>query len=124
MMVAAVIVRRQLSLAIDRAAEFAAPNDQRVVQQPALLQVLDQRGGRLIGVAALAGDLRWADIVLIPAAMEKLDEPHAALRQPAREQAIGGESAPACATPGHRGRTCVRARRETSVSSGTDVCIR
>ena len=43
MMVAAVVLRRQLALAVDRAAELAAPDDQRVVEQPALLQILDQR---------------------------------------------------------------------------------
>ena len=53
MVIAAVVVRRQLALRIDRAAEFAAPDDQRVVEQPALLQILNQRRGRLIGVAAL-----------------------------------------------------------------------
>ena len=37
MMVAAVVGRRELALAVDRAAEFAAPDDQRVVQQAALL---------------------------------------------------------------------------------------
>ena len=56
-MVAAVVVGRQLALAVDRAAELAAPDDQRVVEQAALLQVVDQRGGRLVGVLALAGDL-------------------------------------------------------------------
>ena len=51
MMIAAVVVCRQLALAIDRAAELAAPDDQRVVQQAALLQILNQRRRRLIGVA-------------------------------------------------------------------------
>ena len=36
-----------------RAAELAAPDDQRVVEQAALLQVLDQRGAGLVGVAAV-----------------------------------------------------------------------
>ena len=51
MMIATVIVGRQLALAIHGAAELTAPNDQRVVQQAALLQILHQRGRRLIGVA-------------------------------------------------------------------------
>ena len=38
MMVAAVVVGGQLALAVDGAAEFAAPHDQRVVEQPALLR--------------------------------------------------------------------------------------
>ena len=57
MMVAAVVVGRELALAVDRAAELAAPDDQRVVEQAALLQVLTSAARRLVGVAALAGDL-------------------------------------------------------------------
>ena len=40
----------ELALAVDRAAELAAPDDQRVIEQAALLQVLDQRGARLVAV--------------------------------------------------------------------------
>ena len=40
------------ALAIGRAAELAAPDHQRVLEHPALLQVLEQRGDRLIDVAA------------------------------------------------------------------------
>ena len=47
MVVAAVVVGGQRALAVDGPAEFAAPDDQRVVEQPALLQVGDQRGRRL-----------------------------------------------------------------------------
>ena len=68
MVVAAVILRRQGALAIDRPAELAAPDDQRIVEQAALLQVGDQRRGGLIGVAALAGDLLGEIGVLVPAA--------------------------------------------------------
>ena len=52
MVVAAVIFGGQRALAIDRAAEFSAPDDQGVVKQPALLQVGDQcrrRAGRCRG---------------------------------------------------------------------------
>src|SRR5881394_237879 len=52
-MVAAIVVLLDLALAIDRAAEFTAPNDKCVVQQTALLEVLDQGGARLVGVLAL-----------------------------------------------------------------------
>ena len=47
----------------------------------------------LVGVAALAGDLLGQVRVLVPAAMEELDEAHAALGQPAGQQAVGGEGA-------------------------------
>ena len=57
MMVAAVVVGRQPALAVDGSAELAAPDDQRVVEQPALLEVPDQCRRGAIGVAALAGDL-------------------------------------------------------------------
>ena len=36
-----------------RAAEFAAPDHQRIVQHAALLQILDQRRAGLIGVPAI-----------------------------------------------------------------------
>ena len=36
-----------------RPAELAAPDDQRVVEHPALLEVLDQRGAGLVGVLAV-----------------------------------------------------------------------
>ena len=45
-MVAAVVA----ALDHRRAAELAAPDDQRVVEQAALLEVLDQRGAGLVGV--------------------------------------------------------------------------
>ena len=51
MVVAAVVVARQLALAVDRPAELAAPDDQRVVEQPALLQVGDQGVAGLVDVA-------------------------------------------------------------------------
>ena len=47
--VAAVVVAGQRALAVDRPAELAAPDDQRVVEQAALLQVVDRarrRAGR------------------------------------------------------------------------------
>ena len=68
--------------------------------RPRCFRSRDQRGGGLIGVAALAGDLRGQVRVLVPAAVEELDEAHAALGQPARQQAVGGEGARAVATSG------------------------
>ena len=42
---------RPVALGHRRAAELAAPDDQRVVEHAALLQVLDQRGGGLVDFA-------------------------------------------------------------------------
>ena len=63
--------------------------------------------------------------MLVPAAVDELDEAHAALGQAAGEQAVAGEAA-----VDRRRRRAVQverllaARSERSVSSGTDVCMR
>ena len=88
MVVAAVVA----ALDHRRAAELAAPDDQRVVEQAALLQVLDQRRAGLVGVAR-SSFFRSADevAVLVPRLVEDLHEPHAPLDQPAGQQAVVGE---------------------------------
>src|SRR5689334_7109214 len=91
-MIAPVIGLGQLALAINRATEFPAPDDQRVVQQPALLQIMNERRSRLIGAPALESQIARQVVVLIPAAMIKLNETNAALGPPARQQAVGGVS--------------------------------
>ena len=92
-MIAAVVGRRQLALRVAGAAELAAPDDQRVVEHAPALEIRHQRGAGLIGLAALPLDARRQVVVLIPALVIELDEPDAALRQPARQQAVRGERA-------------------------------
>ena len=75
-----------------RAAELAAPDHQRVVEQAALLQVLDQRRATAWSVAPqlvfeVAGDVG----VGVPALVVDVDEPDAALDQPPGQQAGAGE---------------------------------
>src|SRR5688500_16967984 len=41
-----------LALARDTASEFTAPDDQRIVEPPAALEILDERGAGLVGIAA------------------------------------------------------------------------
>ena len=63
--------------------------------------------------------------MLVPAAVEELDEPDAALGQPAGQQAVGGEACPGLRDVGAVQLEDVLAARSTrSVSSGTTVCIR
>ncbi len=77
-------------LAPGRAAEFAGPDDQRVVQQAAGLEVGNQGRDRLVGLGATLGQ-RIADIaVMVPAADRNLDEAHARLAEPPRQQAGAG----------------------------------
>ena len=123
-MVAAVVEGGQPALAVDGPAELAAPDDQGLVEQAALLEVPDQRRRGLIGITALAGDLGGQVGVLVPAAMEELDEPHAALGQPARQQAVRGiRPGPSHVGAVHLQDRCVRLA-DRSVNSGTEVCMR
>src|SRR5579871_5813010 len=80
-----------VSLAEWRAAEFASPDDERIVQKAALLEILHERGRRLIGVAALDFELRAEIAVVVPAGVEALHKPNAALDKAARHQAVIGE---------------------------------
>src|SRR5688572_5785266 len=93
MVVAAVIVLLDLALAVNRAAEFAAPDHQGVIEHAALLQIHYQCGAGLVGVFALFPDAFRQGVVLVPTAMIKLDESHAALSHAARQQTIVGERA-------------------------------
>ena len=56
-----------------RAAELAAPNDQSFVEQSALLEVGDERGAGLVGIAALITEVAHQRTVLVPTAMEQLN---------------------------------------------------
>ena len=57
-MIAPIILAREFTLTVNRAAEFAAEDHKRIVEQTTLLEILHQRGGRLISVHALVFDLR------------------------------------------------------------------
>ena len=79
------------------AAELAPPDDQRALQQAALLQVFDQSGNRLVRRARMIAVVLDQIAVGIPvgvvvvAAGVNLHEPHAALDQPASQQASPAE---------------------------------
>src|SRR6266498_5381634 len=90
-MVAAVVVRFDLALAVNRAAELAAPNDQRVVQHAAGLEILDQRRTGLVGVLHLLADPVRQVAVLVPAAVIKLDKPHVAFGHAPGQEAVVGK---------------------------------
>src|SRR5688572_5544129 len=81
MVVAPIVVRREITLAIDGPAEFAAPDDEGVVEQPALFEIFDQACRSLIGFLAPRTQLPGQSAVRVPTAMEKLHETHTALTQ-------------------------------------------
>ena len=82
----------RIPLAEGRATELPPPGDERVVEEPALLEVEDQRRRRPLGVTALLLELREEVAVLIPAGVHELHEPGASFEESACDQAVGGEA--------------------------------
>ena len=91
MVIAAIVVARKLALRIHRAAEFASPQDERVVEQTTTLEIFDERGLRLIDGLCLRAEFARKIAVLIPTAHVQLNESHVALSESPREQAIRRE---------------------------------
>ena len=80
-MIAAVVCLCEAALRVNRAAEFATPDDERLVQQAALLQILNEpvtRTDRRLCTAPAAGP---AIVMRIPIVDVHLHESHAALDQ-------------------------------------------
>src|ERR1700690_2752822 len=75
MVVASVAFRRKITLAINRTTELAGPQHQRIVQHAALLQVLKQGRGCLVGVRTLWRKLPRYTLMMVPPHVVKLDEP-------------------------------------------------
>ena len=84
-------------LAERRPAELAGAEDQRVVEEPARLEILDQRRGgpvergRLVR-QAVADVLAGAGAVEVPSPVEEVHEPHPLLDESAGEEAVVGEA--------------------------------
>ena len=76
-----------------RAAEFAAPDDERFVEQAALLQIDEQCADRLIALLGQVAVLDFEVVVAVPrlaGAVPQLHEAHAALDQPAGDEQLPG----------------------------------
>ncbi len=71
MMIAAVVVVRQMALAVNGAPEFPAPDHQRVVEQPALFEIGNQSGRGLIGAFALQRQIARQDRCADPSRDDK-----------------------------------------------------
>src|ERR1017187_7106627 len=78
--VAAVAVARRL------AAKFAAPHDERFVEQTARFQILDERRERLVNLLRALWQPLLQILMMIPAAGPDLHKPHAALDEPPRDE--------------------------------------
>ena len=88
---------RGAAFAEGRAAKLAAPDDEGVVEQAALLEVLDQGRRGLVRLRHLLGEA-IADVfggiraVEVPAPVEEVDEADALLNEATCEQAVVGEA--------------------------------
>ena len=82
-----------IGIALDHrsAAELTAPEDERIVEQPALFEVLYQGGTGAIGVGGLFLNAFEDFAVMIPAFVEKLHEADPAFDEAAREQTVQSE---------------------------------
>ena len=69
------------------------PQDERVLEQAALLEILHERGAGLVHIERSLRHFLGDRAVVIPRAVVELDEAHATLGEAAREQAVRGEGA-------------------------------
>ena len=86
--VAAQELRAAAGLVHRRASKFAAPEHQRFVEHTSLFQVGQQRRDRTIDFLALARQLGGQVPMVIPIGVIQLHDPHAALDEPAGQQAV------------------------------------
>src|SRR5262245_53380954 len=97
MVAAQVRAARRAAFAERRAAKLAAPDDQRLVEHAAMLEVADEGGDGAVhrpalGAQAVGDRLARAGAVEIPAPVVKLYEAHALLDEATSQQAIVGEA--------------------------------
>ena len=88
MMVAPIFFSLECPLAVNRAPELTAPNEQRIVQQAATLEVLDQSPSRLINFLGLPANILGQITVMIPAAVKdlyKIETPRSVMRRASRQ---------------------------------------
>ena len=89
MMIATTFGTVPLALASDAASELTAPDNQRVIQETSPLQIGDQGGAGLIGIAAASSAPAPETTVVVPVGMQQLDETDSSLRKPPGQDAIG-----------------------------------
>lgn len=91
--IAAVIVFGEFSLAVDGASELPAEHDDGVVEHAAIFEVFHQRCRRLVDALAVVRELFGQISVLVPSAVKQLDKANAPLRHASREDAVRGKGA-------------------------------
>ena len=84
-LVATVVVALAVALAAHRAAEFAREHHESILEQPAGLEIFEERRGWLVDVVTLPSHVVGEIPMVIPAAVKKLNETDIALCHPASE---------------------------------------
>src|SRR5690606_29839650 len=92
MVVAAIVVGHQSSLAIDRPAKPSAPIHQGIFEPASLLHVFDHSSGCPVAVGALISDPAQQVAVLVPTLVIELYKLYILLYESPRHQAIGSIS--------------------------------
>jgi hypothetical protein len=90
--IASEVVLADVALAVGRATEFAAPDDEGFVEEAALLEVGDEGGGSLIGFLAFLAEAAGQTAVVVPVAVAELDEADAAFGEAAGYKALPTEA--------------------------------
>ena len=81
--VATIRILGNLALAVSRAAKLSTPDHERIFQEAALFEILDECGRSLVGLLALALDAAGQSAVLVPTLVEELHEAYAFLDESA-----------------------------------------
>lgn len=71
--------------------ELSTPNDQRILQQPSLLQIFDQCGTRLIRIECILLHPRGQSTMLVPGLMKELNESYPTFDESSGNQTIAGK---------------------------------
>ena len=90
MMITSIIFASQFSLTIGGSPKLSTPDEESIFQHTALLEVSEESGGWMIGVAALTFKGLGETTVMVPSLVEKLNEAHVTLGETASEKTVGG----------------------------------
>ena len=90
MMITSVIFASQFSLTVGGSPKLSTPDEESIFQHTALLEISEESGGWMIGVAALTFEGFGETTVMVPPLVEKLNEAHVTLGETTSEKAISG----------------------------------
>ena len=90
MMITSVIFASQFYLTVGGSPKLSTPYEESIFQHTALLEISEESGGWMIGVAALTLEGLGETTVMVPSLVEKLNEAYVTLGETASEKTVGG----------------------------------